>query len=140
MYFLFLVEMASVLRCANEAQYFIGMVTALWAIWTARRIAIHESEFQPSLSTHLFVKNFISDLETTYKQPHKTAPACTTGHRRMPWISSPEGLTKFNVDGATSRNWDVGAIVAACRNRNDTYLGSSVITFSGITEASILSL
>jgi len=39
------------------------LVVTLWAIWYARRKAIHESSFQSPLSTHCFVNNFIADLE-----------------------------------------------------------------------------
>ena len=37
----------------------------MWAIWYARRKAIHEAIFQSPLSTHSFVERFISDLNLT---------------------------------------------------------------------------
>jgi hypothetical protein len=39
------------------------VVVILWAIWHARRKAIHESLSQSPLSTHKFVEKFISELE-----------------------------------------------------------------------------
>jgi hypothetical protein len=35
----------------------------LWAIWHARRKAIHEQIYQNPLSVHHFVENFIVDLK-----------------------------------------------------------------------------
>ena len=37
----------------------------MWAIWYARRKAIHEGIFQSPLSTHNFAERFISDLNLT---------------------------------------------------------------------------
>jgi hypothetical protein len=38
------------------------MCVTTWAIWHARRKAIHEGLFQSPLSTHLFVENFLAEL------------------------------------------------------------------------------
>jgi hypothetical protein len=65
----------------------------LWAIWFARRKAIHEGRFQSPLSTHLFVETFIRDLEVasvgTKPTSNKAKPAVT-----------PSGVAKINVDAA----------------------------------------
>jgi len=39
------------------------VVVCLWVIWYARRLVIHENQFQSSLSTHSFVERFIGELE-----------------------------------------------------------------------------
>jgi hypothetical protein len=39
------------------------MVVTLWAIWHARRKALHEGLFQSPLSTHSFIEKFISELD-----------------------------------------------------------------------------
>jgi hypothetical protein len=48
---------------------FTNIVVTLWAIWTARRKAIHEVEFQSPLLTHLFIQRFLSDLQGV-PRPH----------------------------------------------------------------------
>ena len=42
---------------------FVKMVVTLWALWTARRKAIHESIFQSPISTHRFVESFIPEMD-----------------------------------------------------------------------------
>ena len=45
--------------------YLIRVVVTLWAIWHARRKAIHENIFQSPLSIHCFVDKYIAELEQT---------------------------------------------------------------------------
>jgi cell division protein FtsW (lipid II flippase) len=40
---------------------FVKVLVILWAIWTARRKAIHEGIFQSPLSTFFFVRSFLDD-------------------------------------------------------------------------------
>lgn len=47
----------------TTGEEFLRIAMTLWAIWHARRKAIHESIFQSPLSTHCFVKRFLEDLE-----------------------------------------------------------------------------
>jgi hypothetical protein len=41
---------------------FIMVLITLWAIWTARRKAIHESIFQSHVTIIAFVKNYVWEL------------------------------------------------------------------------------
>ena len=41
----------------------VRMLTTLWAIWHARRKAIHEEVFQSPMATTAFVNRFLADLE-----------------------------------------------------------------------------
>jgi heme A synthase len=41
---------------------FITLVVIIWALWYARRKAIHEDEFKPPFSTHMFIHRFLSDV------------------------------------------------------------------------------
>ena len=45
------------------------VVVSLWALWHARRKAIHENIFQSPLSTHCFVDRFVAELEMTGPMP-----------------------------------------------------------------------
>jgi hypothetical protein len=51
------------------------MCVTLWAIWHARRKAIHEDIFQSPLSTHHFVENFLGELNQTNMKPGKMVRA-----------------------------------------------------------------
>ena len=42
----------------------VSLTVTPWAIWSARRKAIHEAIFQSPLATYLFVQRFIADLES----------------------------------------------------------------------------
>ena len=42
---------------------FVNVAVTLWAIWTARRKAIHEAIFQSPHATHSFVTRFLAELQ-----------------------------------------------------------------------------
>ena len=113
------------------------MFVTLWAIWHARRKAIHEHVFQSQLSVHCFVENFISDLNQCGEQEQKcrVATTCQSGPR---WIAPPQGMIKVNVDAAVGKNSGRGAVAAVARSDNGVFLGASVITFPGQTDAETL--
>jgi hypothetical protein len=92
---------------------FIEMITALWAIWYAHRRFIHEGKQQISLSTFMFVRNFLNDL-TAVPKKISTKPSSRTRER---WIAPPAGLTKLNVDAATSKQGAGGAVAVVCRDK-----------------------
>lgn len=43
---------------------FVKILVTCWAIWHARRKALHEEVFQSPLSTHSFIQNFFMEWET----------------------------------------------------------------------------
>ena len=81
----------------------INCVVTLWAIWTARRKAIHEAIFQSPHAIFSFVKSFISELEIlrapvpSGDRP-RAATVTRTGGRRA-WNAPAEGIAKIHVDG-----------------------------------------
>lgn len=44
-------------------QEFKRLTVTLWAIWSARRKAIHKDIFQSPLSTHCFIKRFLDEIK-----------------------------------------------------------------------------
>ena len=81
------------------------VVVSLWALWHARRKAIHENIFQSPLSTHCFVDRFVAELEMTGPKPVTKQLVNTT----MPaWLPPPMGVSKINVDAALSKNSNTG--------------------------------
>ena len=95
----------------------------MWAIWYARRKAIHEGIFQSPLSTHNFVERFIRDLNLT--KPKQWAAQRVHDHHPR-WIFSPPGFAKINVD------------VAVARDSSGCYLGASTLVFAGVSDPEIL--
>lgn len=63
---------------------FVKMSVTLWAVWTARRKAIHEAIYQSPMSTHLFVERFISELDGLRK-----ITSSGTSRRRVHAIRAP---------------------------------------------------
>ena len=39
------------------------LLVTMWAIWWARHRAIHDNQYQSPLSTHVFINNFLAELE-----------------------------------------------------------------------------
>jgi len=48
-------------------EQFTRLTITLWAIWTARRKAIHEEIFQSPLSTHGFINSYLEELKSIAK-------------------------------------------------------------------------
>ncbi|XP_071677586.1 uncharacterized protein [Lolium perenne] len=108
----------------------------LWAIWHARRKAIHEQEYRSPLSVHLFVEKFIEDLnqseEGRRRQPvvaHAAAPA---------WIPPPQGMLKINVDAGVGKNSGRGTVAAVARDSNGLFQGASAVVYPGRMDAETL--
>jgi hypothetical protein len=107
---------------------FIKVVVTIWAIWSARRKAIHESIYQSPLSTHLFVENFLSELEMAKPKQHINSDQTRRPSTRAPgWIAPPPGHFKINVDGAVAREGKRGSAAAVCRSADGYYQGASAI-------------
>jgi hypothetical protein len=82
------------------------VVVRLWAIWYARRLAIHENQFESPLSTHSFVEQFIGELEEVKQESLRARIAVTQmAVPQVPrWVRPPRALAKINVDAAMSKN------------------------------------
>jgi len=110
----------------------IRVVVTLWAIWHARRKAIHENTFQSPLSIHCFVDKYIAELEQTkpnlmQKQAVQTmAPV---------WTPPLTGFTEINVDVALSKNSNITVVAAIARDSAGVFLGASAMVLEGIIDA-----
>jgi hypothetical protein len=101
------------------------MVVTLWSIWYAGRKAVYDHEFQSPQATHGVVSHYISELDSLIKCKPIQVNMTTPRAQRLGWLSRPPGCAKFNVDGAVSRNADMGAVAMVCRDDSGHYLGSS---------------
>jgi hypothetical protein len=109
----------------------------LWAIWHARRKAIHEQIFQSPLTVHMFVENFVSDLNLSEQEKKKQAPAMHVPTNEG-WIPPPSGMAKINVDASVGKKSIRGAVAAVARNKLGEFLGASATIFKGRTDAETL--
>lgn len=135
---LWMVEMMESMQAAD----FVKVLVTLWAIWWARRKAIHESEFQSPLSTFKFIENFMANLAlipgpSTVRMGGSTS-SIARGQINRRWIPPSQGRVKINVDAAISRNNDIGSFVAICRDEQGMYLGSSAVVVQDLVHPEIL--
>lgn len=77
---------------------FSKLVISLWAIWFARRKAIHENIFQSPAATHQFIESYFTEVQSLEKP---AAPRPTATHEtRQRWLPPRTDHEKVNVDGA----------------------------------------
>lgn len=117
-------------------EQFVEVLVTLWAIWWARRRAIHEEEFQSPLSTHLFIIKYLNDLNLMKMKEEGGVKLRRSGC--LPWIPPPQGLVKLNVDGAVAKSSNIGASVAVCRDETGMFLGASAFVMQGIMDPATL--
>jgi ribonuclease HI len=111
----------------------IRMLVTLWAIWHARRKAIHEEVFQSPRATSLFVDSFLQELNLLKDQKKEARTRGVVPAQSPRWISPPAGSCKINVDGAVAKTANRGAVGAVCRSEDGIYLGASAVVFEGVT-------
>jgi ribonuclease HI len=113
------------------------VLVTLWAIWHARRKAIHENQFQSPLSTHMFVERFIDDVNQSMDmRPKKqvvTLTQVTPG-----WITHPRGMMKVNVDAAVEKSFGQGSVAAVARSEDGVFLGAYAAVYLGKSNPEIL--
>jgi hypothetical protein len=119
---------------------FIRLTVTLWAIWTARRKAIHEEIFQNPVSIQGFITSYLSELQTipSLTTPKPKQPKAAAPKDAPRWIPPPTSVAKINVDAAVSRGKDQGVAAAFCRGSDGIYLGASVIVVHGVTDPATL--
>lgn len=91
------------------------VLVTLWALWWARRRAIHDEEFQDPLSTWGFITRYSDEIQVSAKPKKVTVNQGTTRTRRK-WIAPEAGWFKVNVDGGFSRDGRKGAAAAVCHD------------------------
>jgi hypothetical protein len=109
----------------------VRVVVTLWAIWHARRKAIHKNIFQGPLSTHGFIDRFVIELGMTTTTPGEVKRC---GKSPPHWIPPPSDLVKINVDVAVSKNFDQATVAAIARDVDGIFIGAYAVVSFGITD------
>src|SRR6266540_2472849 len=91
----------------------VKLFVTLWAIWHARRKAIHDGEFQSPLSTKAFIDRFVSDLEQCPTKRKVNNTAEVQAYAR--WTPPPAGHAKIHVDAAVGKNMEKAVVAAVAR-------------------------
>lgn len=107
----------------------IKTVVTLWAIWAARRKAIHEGVLQSPHATHAL---------QVPKRPATHLPAGIRTRGSRGWIAPSPGVAKIHVDGGLSRDGRTGASATVCRDHTGLFLGSSAMVFRNLTDPATL--
>jgi hypothetical protein len=118
----------------------VRMLVTLWAIWHAKRKAIHEDVFQIPMATIAFVNRFIEDLNGCTEPVKKKGGRIQTIEKKKGWIAPPAGRTKVNVDAAVSKSVPKGAVGVVCQSPEGVFLGASAMVFDGINHRVVLKL
>jgi ribonuclease HI len=113
---------------------FTRLTVTLWAIWLARRKAIHEEIFQNPMSTHGFINSYLEELKLLPKPVQVSRVLPPNPRLRARWVPPAPGLFKFNVDASVARSGELGAAAAFCRDSNGVYQGASSIVIRGVTD------
>ena len=114
---------------------FIRLLVTLWAIWHARRKAIHEAVFQSPRGTHEFIERFFICEINAIKPAHTIIRHVSMQVMAGPtWVAPPVGSAKVKVDGAVGNSSNHGYVSAICIHAQGNYLGSSALVFAGVTD------
>jgi hypothetical protein len=119
---------------------FVRVTVTLWAIWTARRKAIHEQVFQSPMTIVGFIRSFLSDMKLALDVPTNSSPGIRqqTVPVGVQWSVPPQGMCEVNVDAALSKSSIAGSIAAVCRDEHGVLLGSSARIIEGIQDPATL--
>jgi hypothetical protein len=81
------------------------VLVVMWAIWWARRRAIHDNEYQSPLSTISFVNKYLEELEVAVASnaPRKAGTNSVKPQRKQ-WIQPEASFMKINVDASVARS------------------------------------
>jgi hypothetical protein len=115
----------------------IQILVTCWAIWHARRKAIHEGIFQSMFAiiivARIVIKDmqFIEDIEVNESFYQSKVSSCQ-------WIASDLNQYKRNVDAAVDRVGVRDAIGAICRDVKGEFIAACVRIIPHITDPETL--
>ena len=108
---------------------------SLWAIWHARRKAIHEQNCQTPYGARHSITSYIKELDNC-RPRSTTGSAQTTGTARARRVAPADGFFKIKVGGATSKTTTKGSYIAG--DAMVKYMGSYAIKCTCIVDPATL--
>jgi len=113
----------------------IRVAVTLWAIWYARRKAIHENVYQSPLSTHNFVDKLVSEIG---EEAHVQRPQARVRERRTASIVPSSGFIKINVNATLSKNVSMASTATIGRDEDGCFMGASALVLRGIVDPEVM--
>jgi ribonuclease HI len=110
------------------------MLVTLWAIWHAKRKAVHEEIFQSPMATIDFVNKFLGDLGETSSQGERARFRTQPKTGRKKWLAPPVGRSTINVDVAVAKSTLKGAMGVVCRTLEGAFIGAAATVYVGLTD------
>jgi hypothetical protein len=111
----------------------------LWAIWTARRKAIHAEIFQSSFAIFKFIENFHNELSSQGAKTQPRSMGTPQWLTASTWIPPICDHVKVNVDAVVARTGNRGVVAAICRSSVDGYfMVASALACMGISDPGTL--
>ena len=108
------------------------VLVTMWAIWWARRKAIHDNEFQSPISMMCFIKRYLDDLEIADVRTSRTLLGRADRPRAKAWLPPTGEAAILNCDGALSTLGERGAAAVVCRDKVGIYLEASAVVYDGM--------
>ena len=109
---------------------FVRLAVTLWAIWGARRKAIHEGIFQSPFTIHSLISSYLREIEMLNQPSLNPERAAVTRPQR--WLPPQESLFKINVDAAVGLRGEHGSMGTVCRDQTECFVGASAFGFTNI--------
>ena len=108
----------------------IRILLTCWAIWHARRKAIHEGKFQSPLATLGVVNRLINKLQISNEFQGWNSSNRSRHRKEDSYMDSPElSLHKLNGDATVSRKGSTGAVGAVCCNDQGMFVAASATVY-----------
>jgi hypothetical protein len=111
----------------------IRLFVTMWAIWHAKRKAVHEDHYQSPMATMAFVNRFIADLGKSKELGGGGGGGTKKKVQVKKWMAPPAGHMKINVDAAVAKSVPKEAVGVICRSPEGLFVGALAVVFDGIT-------
>ena len=121
--------------CHNS---FTKLLITCWAIWGARRKAIHEGIFQSPFLTYTVINKLLESMNLSATCRADMKLKCSGNASVSRWVAPPSNFMKINVDAAVARSGGSDAVGAICRDSNGLFIAASARVFDGISEPATL--
>ena len=95
-------------RSEGPKLWLFWVLLTMWAFWWARRLAIHDEEFQSPLSTMSFINKYLEEREIANFLASRLQVSPVKRLKTRRWTTPVEDAAKANVDGGISHLRDKG--------------------------------